>query len=294
MNDYIYIPKHVAQLLLQGQASWDDVESLVSLLTIAALREPVEEFKGFSRYIVKTEELKARFRASANLGLFSFSFKNTSIPYIHDLVISKPPNKTIDYKVHDLCNPKYYTSRYKKNVVFDVFPVSMWRMPRHILIRWRYSSKLPVHKSSFAKPIKVDDWIKLGVPKIFIGSQITDLASAVAEFKVLSNHFYYIMSDTDESSVSYSFICHVFFFAQDCLVNFIKRDVLEPGFFAFLKRLRTCFESMRLIDMPPSVRISKIEGMLRGILPHSFYTKSQHSKYCGEAFRAAKDNETSR
>lgn len=288
MIDYIYIPRYVAKLLLQDQASWEDVESLVSLLTIAALREPVEEIRGFSRYIVKTDELKARFRASANLGLFSFSFKDVSIPYIHDLVISKPPNRTIDYKVHDLCNPRYYTSRYKKNALFDTFPVSMWRMPRHILVRWRYSSKLPVHKSALATPIKVDDWIKLGVPKIFIGSEITNLATAVSEFKLLSSHFYYIMSDTDESSVAYSFICHVFFFAHDCLVNFIKRDVLDPGFFAFLKRLRTCFESMRLIDMPASVRISKIEGMLRGILPPSFYTKSQHAKYCSENFRVAK------
>lgn len=286
MNDSIFIPKHVATLLLDDLVAWEDVESLVSLLTVASIREPVEELDGYARYIVKSEELKSRFRASAKLDRFSFLFQDNSIPYISDLVISKAPNRTIDYRVHELCNPKYHAHRYKKNEVLGAVPVSMWRMPRHVLIRWRYSSKLPVHKRNFAKPIKFENWPEAGISNQIIGDEVKTLHDAKKEFQVISKHFCHIMMSCDESSVSYAFICHVYFFAHDYLVTSLILNKLNSGFFKFLKHLRVCFEGMSLIDMASNNKISKLEGLIRGILPPSFYTKSPHTRYSIESFRA--------
>lgn len=285
MNDYIYIPRYTAKLLLQDQAHWEDVESLVSLLTVAAIKEPVEELNGFSRYIVKTSELKERFRASAKLGLFSFSLKNKPIPYIHDLVISKPPYKTIDYKVHDLCNPRYYALRYNINSVFNVFPVGMWRMPRHVLIRWRYSAKLPIHKGLFSKPIKMEDWFKISLTAIDDGKEIKTIQEAILTFKDITKHFYSIMCLFYESSITYSFVCYVYFFAHDSLIGMIKKNVVNKDFFRFLKKLKICLEAINFLDMPLFNKAIKLEGMIREILPNSFYTISPHSIFCRENFR---------
>lgn len=290
MNDSIFIPKHVARLLLDGLINWENVESLVSLLTVASIREPVEEINGYARYIVKAEELKSRFRSSAQLDRFSFLFDNNSIPYIRDLIISKAPNRTIDYKVHELCNPKYHARRYKKNETFGVFPVSMWKMPRHVLIRWRYSSKLPVHKRNFSKPIRFENWPEVGISNQFIGDEIKNLEDAKQEFKCISRNFYYIMMACDESSVSYSFVCHVYFFAHDCLIKALKINKSDAGFFRFLKRLRICFEGISFLDTIPNSKIGKIESLIRGILPPSFYTKSPYTRYSAESFRAVRSD----
>lgn len=278
MNDHVFIPRHVAHLLLEDVAQWEDVESLVSLLTVASIREPVETSNGYSRYIVKLDEIRSRFRVKSKLDQFSFLFKETPIPYIHKLNISKAPNRLIDYQVHDLCNPLFYSKRYRKNSVFDVFPVSMWRLPRHVLIRWRYSARLPIHKVNFIKPLSINDWRTSRL------DEIETLPQAIEAFKRIEKNFHYIMVGCDESSVSYSFACYIYFYTHDTLIHLFKRDIVHTRFFDFLSKLDHCLESVSFLDMSPNRKIQRLEGMIRGIVPNGFFNKRPYSLFSERNF----------
>lgn len=267
MNDFVFIPKNIAQLLFDEVLSWEEAESIVTLLTIPVLRSSVESAGFFSRYILNLRSVSNRVITSLSYSKFTFNCESVHVPFIADFEVTSGHNKKISYWVHRLCNPVNFSRRHCLDTELLEYPPKIWKIPRHTLIRWRYSNRLPVHKSNFAICEKTDFENfdeKTCPPPTLLFKRITDL-------------FYSLTRQVDESSLSYSFFCYFYYFVHDRFLDALRNKRVSLSFRIFLAR----FLEILLVEANssnwPQKRIHRIEGRLRYILPKDFFTKHPFS-----------------
>lgn len=275
MNDDLFIPRHLARLLLDELVSWEIVESIGTLLTIAYLREPLEIGDSFSTYAFKAKEVKDRVRLSIPWDKYHFFYRGQEIPFIYNFKVHS--KGYYSYQVHHLANPTHYHQRHRFLHPFSEYPVDLWKLPRHIWIRWRYASRLPIHKSLFAKPepIKEFEINKKAVLK---------LSDAISSFKASHNTFKNMMCACDVSTIGFSFLCFTYFFAHDSLISCLRNQLHKPSTFLFLRNLESCFSKACYLDLSPSYKILKCESWVRAALPVGFFNKAPFSIFSNQSF----------
>lgn len=269
MNDFVFIPKSVAYLLFDEILPWESAESIATLLTIPVLRDSVEDAGYFSRYIVNVSNVTERVQTSLDYSQFTFKCGTTRVPFIADFMLSQGKYKKISFWVHRLCNPRFFNRRHCFDKDLMEFPPEIWKIPRHTLIRWRYSCRLPIHKSNFARRIPTEHEI----PKEDEAPEPTLL------FKRITDLFNSLTRQVDESSISYSFLCYFYYFVHDRLVTALQKKEVSPKFRIFLWKFWEILSvEANSSDYPPK-RIHRIEGRLRAILPNDFFTKHPFSVF---------------
>lgn len=269
MNDFVYIPKSIAYALFDEVLPWEYAQSLVTLLTIPTQREPTETTNTFSRYIVNWSNIAERVETDIDYSRFVFKSGTSQLPFISDFMVSQGKFKKVSFWVHRLCNPVMFSRRHCLDKELMVYPPPIWKIPRHTLIRWRYSCRLPIHKTNFARRISTD----FEFPK---GNAIP---SPQTLFKRISDVFFSLTRQVDESSLSYSFLCYFYYYIHDKLITAIQNRSVSPKFQVFLwKFWEILLVEANASDYPPR-RLFRIEGRLRDILPNDFFTKHPFSLF---------------
>lgn len=277
MNDTVFIPRHLAKLLFDELVSWEAVESIVTLLTIASIREPLEVEDHYYKYVVKSSEVRTRVTPSICWDQHYFQFGARDIPYITKFTTQGPRDSFYCYQVHELVHPKNYKFRHKRIPSLNFFPIDLWKIPRHVLIRWRYAAKLPIHKSNFAEKEVLKD---ARIAK----KACLSLSNAISTFQMISKSFKTLMCACDVSTVGFSFICHVYFFAHDGLIQCMRNQTDKENFFLFLERLEACFRNVSFLDAPVSRKLLKLEGLIRSVLPAGFFNRHPFSLFSTHNF----------
>lgn len=262
MQDFVFVPSHVLPLIFSQAISWSSIESLITLLSVCPNKRPVERFNGFSRYIMYMREVRPRFDEKSHFRDFKFHHYSKNIPFIDRFqsVHYSHEYKCISYWVHDLCNPTFYEKQCKKMAEFDAFPVKLWKMPRHVLIRWRYSARLPMHKSNFHK----------GIPCSYEIDEECGL-NALQTLDELSRCFYSIMCSCDESSLSYGFLCTFFFRLHDDVISAVRKDHITQSLILLLQRTLKAFSEQALTQRHPNDKVYELEGQVRGFMPKAYF-----------------------
>lgn len=276
MKDYVYIPKHLALTLLGGSAPWEHVESVVTLLTIGALREPCEIQDGYSTYIARFSDVNGRFKSNTPFFQYGTFVDNEPVPYIADFKPAPKDKGLFSYKIHDICNPARYDEQHEFMSDFRVFPVNLWRLPRHVLIRWRYSCKMPIHKSNFIP--------KKELPEGSL-SIVDNLREAQLQFTVTTKLLFEVLCQCDESSLSYAFACHVYFFVHDKLLHLQRSRREDAQFFELLALLNHCVRFVAYTDMHPTKAVEMLEGLFRGILPPLLFGRHPFNLFSETCFK---------
>lgn len=272
MNDLIFIPRHLTNLLLDDLIGWEAAESISTLLTISIFREPVEEENHFYKYVVRSREVSSRVFLKTNWEQYCFSFKLRDIPYIHNFSKQGSNGAFYSYEIHEAVHPKHHVMRHRKIPEFNCYPVDLWLIPRHVLIRWRYSAKMPIHRSNFVEKEELGDQAIEGKP-------ISNLSEAIVVFKAITKMFRSVMRACDVSSVSYSFVCYVYFYAHDVLIYCLRNEVDKPNFYIFLQRLKACFHLASFYDAPSNKKVQRLEGLLRAVVPNGFFNTYPYSLF---------------
>lgn len=269
MNDFVFIPKSVASILFEEALSWEQAESLTTLLTLPCFREPVESCSDFSRYIVNVSSVSERVDLDVDYNQFTFHCGSKEMPFIVDFKVSAGREKKISYWVHRICNPVNFKRRHCFDFNLLTFPPVIWKIPRHTLIRWRYSCRLPIHKSNFAAPISTKHY----VPE----EEVYPSPSLL--FKRITDVFFAITKQVDESSVSYSFLCYFYYYIHDKVIKGLQKKEISPRFHAFLWKFWEVLSiEAKSEDYPPR-KMFRIEGRLRAIVGSDFFTKHPFSKF---------------
>lgn len=277
MNDTVFIPSHLAKLLFSDLVSWEAVESIVTLLTIASIREPLEVDGDYYKYVVRSSEVRTRVTPSIDWKQYCFQFGAREIPYIDHFVSQGTRDRFYCYQIHELVHPRNYHSRHKKIPHLRFFPIDLWKIPRHVLIRWRYAAKLPIHKSNFAEreELELEEMAE---------NAVLSLYKAISTFRMISKSFNTLMCSCDVSTVGYSFICHVYFFAHDGLLQCMREQMDKASFFLFLERLEACFRKVSFLDAPINKKLFKLEGLIRSVLPVGFFNRHPFSLFSSHNF----------
>lgn len=273
MNDFVYIPKVVARLLLDEAVSWELAESVSSLLTIPVLKDFVEKVDRFSRYIVNLSDLGERVNTKENLSRFTFKILTTDVPYLANIIISPGKQKKISFWVHDLCNPVNFGRRHLFDHEAKSFPPDIWKIPRHTLIRWRYSSRLPIHKSNFARPRSTDFKFKDSLVRW----------EPIRLFTEVSRLFYAMTRECDESSLAYCFVCHLFYWCHDRLIKDLRDSRNDPGLRAFLALFLEILQMECSTSNHPTKKLEAVEARIRPVLPFDFFTKHPFSLFSSQS-----------
>lgn len=287
MEDFLYVPGSLIPQLLDEITSWEDVQGVSTLLTIACLRAPVTANDEYSTYIVKASEVRSRVCGNTDWGKFGFSFRGKHIPFISNFKWQKVRAGFYMYDVHELAHPRHYEGRYYKICEFDEFPVILWKLSRHVLVRWRYASRLPLHLSNFnLSQVGFDD------KKSVAGFKT--LSDAISMFDYISKMFHHVMGLCDRSTLSYAFVCTVYFYAHDFLIKLARRKetwLLDEthSFFIFLENLRLCFEKVCYRSDPPQKKIFVLEGFLRKILPNGAFNARPMSLFSASNYTKQKN-----
>lgn len=269
MNDFVYIPKVIARLLLDEAVSWELAESVSSLLTIPVLRDFVERRDRFSRYIVNLGELGERVKNREDLSRFTFKALTTEIPYLANVLISPGKQKKISYWVHDLCNPVNFGKRHLFDHEAKAYPPEIWKIPRHTLVRWRYSARLPIHKSNFARSVITEFKFKDTLIRW----------DAVRLFTEVSRQFYALTRESDESSLAYCFVCHVFYWCHDRLIRDLREKREDPNLRMFLALFLEILQMVSGKTDHPTKKLEAVEGRIRPVLPNDFFSKHPYSLF---------------
>lgn len=277
MQDFIYIPKSLALSLLSLSAPWEHVESVISLLTVAAIREPYEQVDDYSRYMIRGKEVRGRFSANVPFHQYGFLLDENPIPFISDFKPSKGDGSVYSYEIHTLVNPCHYNHRHLMWDDLKAFSINLWKMPRHVLIRWRYSCRIPVYKSNFQPKVKFSSE----------GYEIPDgFPSANKLFSETANIFFDLLCRCDESSLAYAFCCHTFFFVHDRLLHLLRSSREDDRFFQFLGQLHDCVLKASKSQEHPSAVVAMLEGLFRGILPNSLFARHPFNVFSDSRFVA--------
>lgn len=275
MIDELFIPRHLARLLLDEIVSWEKIESIASLLTIASIRQPLEIGDSFCTYVFKANETKGRVRVSIDWETQSFFHQGQEIPFINKFTLHK--KGYYSYQVHHLANPINYPKRHCKVPQFGEYPIDFWKLPRHVWVRWRYASRLPIHKSLFAKPEPLDEF---EINK----NRVLTLSNAVSSFKVTSKTFKHLMCNCDASTIGFSFLCYAYFFAHDALISCLRNNLHKPNIFLFIRNLQSAFSKACFLDLSSSFKLSKCESWVRAALPNGFFNKAPFSSFSNQNF----------
>lgn len=276
MEDNIYIPKHLALTLLSGNAPWEDVESVITLLTVGALREPCETHDGYSTYIARLSDVKGRFKTSTPFFQYGTFVNGEPVPYIADFKPAPRDRGLFSYKIHDICNPSRYDEQHEFMSDLNTFPVNLWKMPRHVLIRWRYSRRMPIHKTNFAPKQDLPD----GQYNV-----VDNLREAQLQFSITTKLLFDILCRFDGSSIAYAFVCHFYFFVCDKLLHLHRSRREDEQFFEFLAHVNLCVRTVAFMDMNPMKAIEMLEGYFRGLLPPSLFGKHPFSLFSETCFK---------
>lgn len=274
MDDFVYLPSHVLPLLFDGVVTWESVESLMTLLSICDVRAPVDYEDGFTRYAIDLKDVDARFRESSDFQEFTFTLKGERVRYIDRYKSTNHggSRKVISFYVHDLCHPKSYRDQHKVFEKHGSQPVKLWKMPRHVLIRWRYSVRLPVHKSNFSKAKET----------LFPDFQeFYDLPEELIrkEFDKFSKQFFHVMCACDESSLAYGFLCYFYFYLHDQLFWNLQQQRFPKEFVELLLKSAYVFREAVTSDMHPLSKPFHLEGKIRWLLPKGYYNAYPFSNY---------------
>lgn len=275
MNEDLFIPRHIATLLLDDMISWEVAESLATLLTLSQFRDPIENDGEYSTYGFQKKEVRGRLHLPIDWGRYNFVFKNREIPFICNFQTHKAHH--FSYKIHELVNPKNYKKRHRLLQPFGVYPVDLWKLPRHIWIRWRYSTRIPIHKTLFAKNFLLPEFKTYEKP-------LKTLYEAVSTFQMIDKAFQSMMMACDVSTTSYSFLCYVYFYLQDRLLICVRRQETRPTLFQFLQRFERCVTKACCLDMPAVIRVFKCEGWVRAIVPSGFFNSYPYSLFSPQNF----------
>lgn len=275
MNDELFIPRHLARLLLDELISWETVQSISTLLTIASLRQPLEKDASFSTYAFKANEIKDRVNLLSHWDQHSFFHHGIEIPFIYNFKCYK--KGYYSYQIHHLANPINYSKRHCLLPNFSSFPIDLWKLPRHVWIRWRYSSRLPIHKSLFSKPEPLPDF---QINK----NRVLTLSNAVSSFEATTKTFKHLMCSCDVSTIGFSFLCYAYFFAHDALISCLRSQLHKPSLFLFIRNLQSCFSKACHVDLSSSYKLTKCESWVRASLPHGFFNKAPFSSFSTQSF----------
>lgn len=276
MLEYIFVPKNLALRVLSDSVPWQEAETIITLISIADQREPVEKLNDSCKYIARLQEIKGRGDIkNTPFHKYGFMLNEVFLPYVMNLQTTYEKTMIFSYTLHHLCNPMFYPKRHKHVEGLNEYPVKMWRMPRHMLIRWRYSCKMPMHKNSLTK--------KRHFPteEFFPPCSIDE---TIQEFATLTNRFFDIMCQCDESSVNYGFACYVYFFAHDRLVHMMKSNEQSTSTMRFIGQLAHCVRQCVLVDQPPTKAVDMLVGMFRTVLPAFVYSSMPFSAYSTARF----------
>lgn len=267
--DFVYVPSSVGRLLFDGVVDWESVESLVSLLTMCVARKPVEYADGFSMYVIRREDVDERFMATSRFREFSFDLNGKDVGFVarYRHVDGGDRGRLLTYWVHDACNPVRHCRQHEKQAWG--YPVMMWKLPRHVLIRWRYSERLPVHQSNFSPASDFD----------FDGEVRMDVKEMVRDFDKFSGLFFSLMCGCDESSLSYGFLCRFYFYLFELFVYGLRRKEFPGELRELFYRAYYGFRKESMVTRKGNMRPYVLEGMMRSIVPKSYYNYYPFSKY---------------
>lgn len=276
MFEYIFVPKSLALHVLADTVPWTEAESIITLLSIAYQREPLQQGEEYCKYLARSEEVQGRgdFK-NTPFGKYGGFIKGKFIPYIAKVDKVYDSKLYFSYSIHHLYNPMFYAKRHKRIQGINEFPTHMWRMPRHVLIRWRYSCRMPMHKNSLT-------WKRRFATEEFFPPCSID--ETIQEFSMLTSRFFDIMCQCDESSVNYGFACHVYFYAHDRLVYMMRSNKIDPKIMSFIGQLSFCLRRCVLVDQPPVKAVELLTGMFRAILPPHLYGAPPFSAYSTTRF----------
>lgn len=275
MNDDLFIPKHIANLLLDDMIPWEVAESIATLLTLTQFRNPIENDGEYSTYVFKRKEVTGRVHLPVDWGQYPFVFRHREIPLISHFQAHKEHH--FSYKVHELAHPKNYKRRHLRLEPFGVYPVDLWKLPRHIWIRWRYSSRIPIHKTLFSKSFLLPEF---SIPL----APLTSFSEAISTFKMIDKSFKTMMMACDVSTTSYSFLCYVYFYLHDRLISCLRKQEVRPAFFELLRKFNRCVTKACCLDMPGVIRVFKCEGWVRAIVPNGFFNTYPYSLFSAKNF----------
>lgn len=280
--DFVYIPRHVAMAMFNGVVSWESVESLTSLLTLCAVREPVDKVDGYSQYVVSRDDVEERFMETSGFRDIKFLLGDEERPIIdrYDFRCHRFQKKLLSFWVHDLCNPVFHGKQHVFMEEYDSFPVHSWKMPRHVLIRWRYSVRLPVHKSNFSPIVEAPQ-----APKPLGG-----VRDVVEDFGGFSKAFFSVMCDCDESSLSYGFCCSFFFYVFDMLLWALKKGRMHTDLIEMFYRAYGALKEEVALNRRGNDRPYALEGKFRSVVPKSLYNFHPFSMYSPVRFGSEGDD----
>lgn len=269
--DFVYVPAHVASALFNGAASWESVESLVSLLTLCTIRDPVQHENGYSQYVVSRDDVEERFMETSGFQNLLFMLGDEPKPIIdrYESKFHRYQKKMMSFWVHDICDPKLHGKQHVLLEEYGTFPLHTWKMPRHVLIRWRYSMRIPVYKSNFSPAV---DAPKAPEP-------LGTIEDVVEEFAGFSKMFFSIMCDCDESSIAYGFVCSFYFYIFDMILWSLRRGDVQPGLIEMFYRGYAIVKEEVALNRRANERPYALEGKFRSILPSSLYNFMPFSIY---------------